>query len=105
MIIAIDGPSGAGKSTVAKLLSKKLNFVYIDTGAMYRALAYKAYKNNIEINEMNIQEMLSNTNIDYCNNSIFLDGENIEDYIRNNKYSPRLTVNNFPWKEDNVSKT
>ncbi|MFA9422852.1 MAG: (d)CMP kinase, partial [Sedimentibacter sp.] len=43
MIIAIDGPSGAGKSTVAKLLSKELGFEYIDTGAMYRALAYKAY--------------------------------------------------------------
>jgi cytidylate kinase len=87
MIIAIDGPSGAGKSTVAKLISEKLNFVYIDTGAMYRALAYKAYKNNMEICEITVQKMLSNTKIDYCNNSIFLDNENIEEYIRNDNIS------------------
>ena len=87
MIIAIDGPSGAGKSTVAKLVSKNLNFEYIDTGAMYRALAYKAYKNNIEICEKKIDEMLSNTKIDYFNNSIFLDNENVEGYIRNENIS------------------
>jgi cytidylate kinase len=68
MIIAIDGPSGAGKSTVAKLLSKELGFEYIDTGAMYRALAYKAYIQGIDINESEIAEMLqkplySETNI------------------------------------------
>jgi len=42
MIIAIDGPAGAGKSTVAKILAKELGFLYIDTGAMYRALTLKA---------------------------------------------------------------
>lgn len=82
MIIAIDGPSGAGKSTVAKLLSKELGFEYIDTGAMYRALAYKAYKQNIDINENEIQEMLKTTNITYYDNNIFLDGENVEKQIR-----------------------
>lgn len=87
MIIAIDGPSGAGKSTVAKLVSKNLNFEYIDTGAMYRALAYKAYKNNIEITEEKIDKMLENTQIDYMNNSIFLDSENVESYIRNENIS------------------
>jgi len=87
MIIAIDGPSGAGKSTVAKLVSKNLNFEYIDTGAMYRALAYKAYKYNIEICKEKIDEMLSNTKIDYFNNSIFLDNENVDGYIRNENIS------------------
>jgi cytidylate kinase len=85
MIIAIDGPSGAGKSTVAKLISKTLNFEYIDTGAMYRALAYKAFKNSINIckeNEDNINEMLKNTSVDYDNNCIYLDGENVNDKIR-----------------------
>lgn len=85
MIIAIDGPSGAGKSTVAKLISKTLNFEYIDTGAMYRSLAYKAFKNNIDIckeNENNIIKMLKNTNIDYDNNCIYLDGEKVNDKIR-----------------------
>jgi cytidylate kinase len=47
MIVAIDGPAGAGKSTVAKLLAKRLGFVYIDTGAMYRALTLKAIEQNI----------------------------------------------------------
>ncbi|NLJ58793.1 MAG: (d)CMP kinase [Tissierellia bacterium] len=82
MIIAIDGPSGAGKSTVARLISKELGFEYIDTGAMYRALAYKAYKNNIDINEEEIAKMLSVTNVDYFDNKIFLDGENVEGPIR-----------------------
>lgn len=87
MIIAIDGPSGAGKSTVAKLVSKKLGFEYIDTGAMYRALAYKAYKNNVEINEKNSEELVNNTNIDYFNNSIYLDGDNVDNYIRDENIS------------------
>ena len=82
MIIAIDGPSGAGKSTVAKLLSKELGFEYIDTGAMYRALAYKAYINNIEIAEDKIDEMLKTTTVDYSDNKIYLDNENIESLIR-----------------------
>lgn len=85
MIIAIDGPSGAGKSTVARLLSSKLGFEYIDTGAMYRAIAYKAYLCNIEINEANehvINEMLKTTTVDYYNNNIYLDNENVEGLIR-----------------------
>ena len=82
MIIAIDGPSGAGKSTVARLLSKELGFEYIDTGAMYRALAYKAYKDNIDINEIEIEEMLKTTTVNYYDNQIFLDGENVEKLIR-----------------------
>nr|WP_312576260.1 (d)CMP kinase [Sedimentibacter sp.] len=87
MIIAIDGPSGAGKSTVAKLVSKSLNFEYIDTGAMYRALAYKALKNKIPITVEKIDEMLDTTKIDYYNNSIFLDDECVDDYIRNENIS------------------
>ncbi len=82
MIIAIDGPSGAGKSTVARLLSKELGFDYIDTGAMYRALAYKAFRQNIDINEDEVSEMLKKTNIDYYDNKIFLDGEDVENEIR-----------------------
>ena len=43
-VITIDGPAGAGKSTVSKILAKKLDYIYLDTGALYRALAYKAIK-------------------------------------------------------------
>lgn len=95
MIIAIDGPSGAGKSTIAKLLSKSLNFEYIDTGAMYRALAYKAFQKGIDIckdNEDKINEMLKNTIIDYQNNCIFLDGENVNDKIRDEHISKLSSI-------------
>ena len=51
MIIAIDGPAGAGKSTVAKILAKRLGFLYIDTGSMYRALTLKALEHNVPIND------------------------------------------------------
>ena len=47
MIIAIDGPAGAGKSTIAKLIAKRFDIVYIDTGAMYRAIGLKALRNGI----------------------------------------------------------
>lgn len=87
MIIAIDGPSGAGKSTVAKLLSKKLDFEYIDTGAMYRAFAYKFFRNNIDIGEENVNKVLLETDIDYNKSNVYLDGENVEDCIRNEQIS------------------
>ena len=57
-IIAIDGPSGSGKSTVAKILSKDLNFQYIDTGAMYRAITYKILKNGVNLdNKEELREL------------------------------------------------
>ena len=48
--IAIDGPAAAGKSTVAKIIARRLTYIYIDTGAMYRALTYKALNNGIDPN-------------------------------------------------------
>ncbi len=59
--IAIDGPAGAGKSTVAKAVAKSLNIIYLDTGAMYRATAYFALKNNIDVKDENaVAAMLVN---------------------------------------------
>ena len=70
MIVAIDGPAGAGKSTVAKILAKRLGFLYIDTGAMYRALTLKALDNDIDISdEYKINELALKTNIDLRSNS------------------------------------
>jgi cytidylate kinase len=88
MIIAIDGPAGAGKSTVARIIAQKLGFLYIDTGAMYRALTLKALEKKIEIKDTNaIIEMASSTSIDLMNNQdgslkIFLDGKDVTGLIR-----------------------
>ena len=53
MIIAIDGPAGSGKSTIAKFIAKKLNYSYIDTGAMYRAVAWSADNEGIDLDDEN----------------------------------------------------
>ena len=64
--IAIDGPSGAGKSTIAKLLADKLNIEYIDTGAMYRAIAYKIIVNHVDIeDEMRLSHRLLSKDINF----------------------------------------
>jgi len=87
LIIAIDGYSSSGKSTIAKSLAKKLGYIYIDSGAMYRAITYKLLKNNINAENIEeIKEILKNTSIDFSiqngENIIFLDNECVEDKIR-----------------------
>jgi len=87
MIIAIDGPAGAGKSTIAKLLAKNLNMVYLDTGAMYRACGLKSIRLGIALSEVDkIENMLTNTeiNIKYEGGSqkVILDGEDVSGLIR-----------------------
>ncbi len=59
MVIAIDGPAGSGKSTVAKILAERLNYLYVDTGAMYRALTYQALKEKVDLENENILTSLS----------------------------------------------
>lgn len=85
--IAIDGPSSAGKSTVAKLLAKDLGYMYIDTGAMYRALGYYLVNKNISCeDEESIIKVLDDIDIDikYIDEEqiVFLNGENINNKIR-----------------------
>ncbi len=85
--IAIDGPAAAGKSTTAKIVAKKLNYLYIDTGAMYRALTYKALKKGIDIhNAWEVATLLEDTDISLRQSAsgqdVFLDGEKVTDEIR-----------------------
>jgi cytidylate kinase len=83
--IAVDGPAGAGKSTIAKKIAKALDIEYIDTGAMYRALTLKAIENNL--NPQNPEEViniLSDTDIDFIDNHIFIDGKQVDEEIREN---------------------
>ncbi|MBL7081680.1 MAG: (d)CMP kinase [Candidatus Omnitrophica bacterium] len=88
MIIAIDGPAGAGKSTVARCVAKELGFVYLDTGAMYRALTLKALDKNINLRDVeSLVQMCKNTKLDISNNQdgsikILLDGEDVSRRIR-----------------------
>ncbi|MDR5658146.1 (d)CMP kinase [Serpentinicella sp. ANB-PHB4] len=81
--IAIDGPAGAGKSTIAKKLALKLEILYIDTGAMYRALTYKVLKNGLSIHDdQSIVEMATTTEINFNGGDICLDGENVSIPVR-----------------------
>lgn len=83
--IAIDGPSGAGKSTIADKLASKLNYVHLDTGAMYRAVGYLTLKNGISIdNEEAIVDMMNNNfNLEMkTDGSVILNGEELGDKIR-----------------------
>ena len=85
--IAIDGPAGAGKSTVAKAVAKELNIIYLDTGAMYRATAYTAIKNGIDVSDpVGVGEMLKTLTMDvtYVDGAqqIIVNGFNTTPYLR-----------------------
>ena len=85
--IAIDGPAGAGKSTVAKAVAKELGIIYLDTGAMYRATAYTAIKNGIDVSdEVGVDEMLKTLTMDVVYEDgaqqIIVNGFNTTPYLR-----------------------
>ena len=94
MIIGIDGPAGTGKTTIAKIFEEKYNIKYINTGAMYRALAYKCLQNRIE--KEDILKILEDTKIEYVKNSvngkiltsIILDGKDITEEIHRVDIAP-----------------
>ena len=85
--IAIDGPAGAGKSTIAKRVAKELGYVYVDTGAMYRAITLKALNEGAELSSNEkIGALLESTDIDLqpsdSGQLVFLDGNNVTEAIR-----------------------
>lgn len=80
--IAIDGPAGAGKSTISKLLAKRLNFEYIDTGAMYRAITLKALRLGVNLENEESYDFLSDTYLDIENGRVILDHQNVSEEIR-----------------------
>lgn len=87
--IAIDGPSAAGKSTVADILASKLGYTHLDTGAMYRAVAYQAKQLEISTDdEDSIVSMIDKMNLDMkSDGSVFLNGQDISKEIRTNEMS------------------
>jgi cytidylate kinase len=86
IIVAIDGPAGSGKSTSAKMVAKKLGYLYIDTGAMYRAITFLAIKNNILHDEKKIIELAKSSKIEleFVNDEtrVIFNGKDITNSIR-----------------------
>ncbi|MFR9296011.1 MAG: (d)CMP kinase, partial [Turicibacter sanguinis] len=83
-VIAIDGPAAAGKSTIAQKVAEMLGYVYIDTGAMYRAVTLKALNQNIDVqDEEKIEKMLEDTTIRLTNDKkVYLDDVDVTEAIR-----------------------
>ncbi len=82
-IVAIDGPAGAGKSTIAKLLAKRIGADYIDTGAMYRAVALKLLRTGTDYKDPEaLQAMLDAMDVDFSEGKTILDGEDVSGLIR-----------------------
>ena len=87
--IAIDGPSAAGKSTIAKMLARRLGYVHLDTGAMYRCTAYKALEEGISLDDENaLAAMLAGAYIKLTpEGTVFLDGRDVTTAIRQEQVS------------------
>lgn len=83
MIITIDGPAGAGKSSVAKALARRLGFRFLDTGAMYRAVALAALRRGMPKNDPTaLADLARRIHIELKDDQVFLDGENVTEAIR-----------------------
>jgi cytidylate kinase len=97
IIIAIDGFSSCGKSTLAKAMAKALEYVFVDTGAMYRAIALYFLRNSIPFNDIAAQEALQAIELKFKYNSatqksdMYLNGENVEQEIRDMQVSQKVS--------------
>ena len=103
-VIAIDGPSGSGKTTIAKLIAKELGFNYLDTGALYRAVAMALIKNMIrpEDTDDKLRDILNKTLVTFNNGRVFLNGQDVSEDIRSKEidhyssvFSARKIVRDF----------
>ncbi|MEK3808266.1 (d)CMP kinase [Metabacillus sp. SLBN-84] len=95
--IAIDGPAAAGKSTVAKILAEDYSYLYIDTGAMYRALTYKVLMKNEDLeDEAAVKEILSDAHIELVPSEsgqlVYVNGENVTEQIRSHEVTNSVSI-------------
>ena len=94
-IIAIDGPAASGKSTLAKYLADKLGYLYVDTGAMYRAITYYVIEKGIEHDEQSVIEAARNIKLSlkYSNGktSVFINGNDVTEYIRTPEVNAKVS--------------
>jgi len=82
-IVTIDGPAGAGKSTVSRDLARRLGFTYLDTGAMYRAVAWAARRNGIDIEDKKaLSELCNDLRLGFSGDRILVNGQDISSFIR-----------------------
>lgn len=97
MIVTIDGPAGAGKSTVARALARRLGFQYLDTGAMYRAVALAAMRRSLDWDQSDeLARLARRLNIELDGSRILLDGEDVTEPVRTSEVTAvtRYAANN-----------
>ena len=92
LIVAIDGPAGSGKSTIAKLLAKKYDLTYIDTGAMYRMITLSLLENNIDISDLKeVERVLNTVNLDMQGDKFYLDNVDVSTKIREKRINDNVS--------------
>lgn len=90
--VAIDGPAGSGKSTISALIAKKLNWIHIDTGAMYRAVTLNAINKGLDLNDESSYHFLENTKITYDNEKILLNSIDVTNDIRSKEVTNNVSL-------------
>ena len=92
IIVAIDGPAGSGKSTIAKIIAKKFNFTYIDTGAMYRMITLYLLENNIDFDDLKeIEKVLNTVNLDMQGDKFYLNNVDVTTKIREKRINENVS--------------
>ena len=92
-LLAIDGPAGSGKGTVAKLLSKKLNLNYLDSGAIYRLIALSAMEKKVDLeNDKNLVDLIRKVDINFVDEQILLNNINVSKKIRYEKVGKSASI-------------
>ena len=95
LVIAIDGPSGAGKGTIARAVAKRLGYQHVDTGAMYRALAWKGLYESIDLtNEPAVAALAERVEFDVLDGRVRVDGKDVASAIRT---PARVGARTFSW--------
>ena len=92
IIVAIDGPAGSGKSTIAKIIAKKFNLTYIDTGAMYRMITLYLLENNIDFDDLKeIEKVLNTVNLDMQGDKFYLNNVDVTTKIREKRINENVS--------------